>query len=1820
MEKTIETNNGLKGGLLKGKAHYDSEGNSLGGIKAVVTDQGGKPVELEGNEVIVNKKTVASEKVLTVKGTPKEILSTLNQMDGNGVAIGDEEAEILAKYRTGGRIPREKQIYLGKEGGSNVSPKGMFESAVQMENEGIDSETIRSITGWFRNPFDKLWRFEISDREAKINLSKIVSTIKKVVSSKSEVTLSLKDVYTNNELSKAYGKSIEELPFVFYYDDEDEGLGRLNIIPLAGKVFIKLNVYEFLRGNVREVESTVAERGKLFISFTTHELQHAIQIREGLSAGGSVEQEYRKLLKEHKGVSEREDRLENNRKTREDILLEQARLNYLNHLGEIEASDSDIRKFFDKKTRIEIPPYSLINFNNEEVIVIPETKIRFAEGGELIKRADGSYSRRGLWDNIRDNVGSGRKPTKQMLEQEAKIRDKYHLGGDMSKHLAPNGKPSNLNHEQWHLVRTPEFKAWFGDWENDPENSSKVVDKNGEPLILFQGQAYSKYPKGNYIFDKDNQGIFFTSSKKIANTYGNVIQVFVNARNLKDIRNYYGYDDKKISEDKRNVSRWTSKYKFSELINYVNSDENVVDFYEGIIDKYGDKITINTSREDIVLKDKQALKDFIVPTSPEGYKYVNHTYKSAIWDLVAKYIRDSNYDGIICTDEDNNREDRADTFIVYNSNQIKLADGTNKTFDANNDDIRFAEGGGVGKRITKKVIQYNALNNGWYLETIGGYGNPISTLYDKYGNEIKFSTNSQTKDKWSNYFTEIGITGVSKDDKGIKSYHLIYKKDIRFKTGGSIKPNLSKMTPSELKEFYASPEGKKLDAQTYSEWDKLVNMTKSELEKFYNSVEGKKAGLTTSQAKEQGIDSGRESARWIMKMKDIPYKEWSSDMWRWAKKQIGFIKRMTGMRGKLYNDKGEKTRKHTALLIWGHNPEQKFKGGGDIKGYDNFKNPILINGFISNKEIDGKEIFLITYNSGGQEGLNVHQTMNPLAMLDAVEKKTGLHTNTLQVFIYEHTENSNRIETEDELEFLKDNYTVIIVDRDSVEFYNGLNPEQKFAGGGGIGDEVELELYQVRFDTDDDSEIKLVTTNYEDAKSEYEGATIGDFGDSEFNVSLEKKIDKYKFVYELDEDESIDDYPIKEYYDDSYYYELIEEGEFDNIENRVVTAFNSSSEDLLDEVQEWAKDKFGNYKYNTIDVYSEDDENEENDSIGSIQLRIADHSQNENNLPYGIDRSLSVVIANKDATRGRFQQNRPQIYFDGNDSFDYVISEIENYIEDAKEYIQSKKFARGGRLKKFKGGGELSKKALAVETNDLKDFVRKYFIGDGRIDVSDAMQELFGNKRGKSIAGEYRKRIGLHKKGGLTISQLAHNLWEEHQDEVRGDIDDSDFRGAVEDVLISEYGVSSMIKSLMEKSEGGEQDKESEFWMNQFDEGDDEYYEDLSDEEVADYFKDMEGFERELAKGTEHEMEHLDTLKKVAEGKLTPEEGVVQTAKTHIKENTNYYEDLAKMEKENRWSMDFDFSSLFEPSESINDTDNDLILSEEQKKEEAYQKSSFDKKWASTRKEAIEKLLKQYFEAENSYKDWSSRQYKQNKSAVFLGGDDIYGQSKSIGAINEGRKQKALKRAESLMKESITDLKEIGLSVSEIDNLIKKDKQAVEEESIPDLIEGLKVLADSLEGAEKKEIEDVIEGLQILLESDDAEVVETKGYFKQKSDNTSFETVKIINDYFNEWNNIKTDKDVNYFKKINPPFFGTYNSISIIEQIEIFEKIGVPFYANEVLRNAFKKEIKKILLDKLSNKYAEGGELDNNSMFFEMSKEDQDEEKRIMENQFGKNI
>lgn len=60
--------------------------------------------------------------------------------------------------------------------------------------------------------------------------------------------------------------------------------------------------------------------------------------------------------------------------------------------------------------------------------------------------------------------------------------------------LAPNGRPTKLNADQWALVRTQNFLDWFGDWMNDPENASKVVDpETGEPRMVYHQTNASVY-------------------------------------------------------------------------------------------------------------------------------------------------------------------------------------------------------------------------------------------------------------------------------------------------------------------------------------------------------------------------------------------------------------------------------------------------------------------------------------------------------------------------------------------------------------------------------------------------------------------------------------------------------------------------------------------------------------------------------------------------------------------------------------------------------------------------------------------------------------------------------------------------------------------------------------------------------------------------------------------------------------------------------------------------------------------------------------------------------------------------------------------------------------------------------------------------------------------------------------------------------------------------------------------------------------------------------------------------------------------------------
>lgn len=119
---------------------------------------------------------------------------------------------------------------------------------------------------------------------------------------------------------------------------------------------------------------------------------------------------------------------------------------------------------------------------------------------------------------------------------------------------------------------------------------------------------------------------------------------------------------------------------------------------------------------------------------------------------------------------------------------------------------------------------------------------------------------------------------------------------------------------------FSNPIRSRADSALWSNWRSSVNMTASELRRFLKTEEGQAAGTKT----------GQQSARRLLEM--IPkggrsfrqaQKNWTTPMWVWAQRQVSFIARMSKSRGPLYDNQGRKTRKHLALLLWGHDPTRR---------------------------------------------------------------------------------------------------------------------------------------------------------------------------------------------------------------------------------------------------------------------------------------------------------------------------------------------------------------------------------------------------------------------------------------------------------------------------------------------------------------------------------------------------------------------------------------------------------------------------------------------------------------------------------------------------------------------------------------------------------------------------------------------------------------------------------------------------------------------------------------------------------------------------------
>jgi len=134
---------------------------------------------------------------------------------------------------------------------------------------------------------------------------------------------------------------------------------------------------------------------------------------------------------------------------------------------------------------------------------------------KLIKRADGSKSPRGLWDNIRANKGSGKKPTKEMLKQEAKIKKEenmkeYKKGG--KKNSAKIMKEAKREKESF-ITESKELK--FGNKPMPKEEMNEMKKGGKKTMEPGGGGRFAKL-----VNKMKGQGKSEESAKAIAASVG----------------------------------------------------------------------------------------------------------------------------------------------------------------------------------------------------------------------------------------------------------------------------------------------------------------------------------------------------------------------------------------------------------------------------------------------------------------------------------------------------------------------------------------------------------------------------------------------------------------------------------------------------------------------------------------------------------------------------------------------------------------------------------------------------------------------------------------------------------------------------------------------------------------------------------------------------------------------------------------------------------------------------------------------------------------------------------------------------------------------------------------------------------------------------------------------------------------------------------------------------------------------------------------------------------------------------------------------------
>ncbi len=370
--------------------------------------------------------------------------------------------------------------------------------------------------------------------------------------------------------------------------------------------------------------------------------------------------------------------------------------------------------------------YLVKKLTNEEMLAFSRQRAAITQAAPSVKMQFGELRVKADEAGALDGVVKFSNTKAEYAAVEAKYK------GSPQWMKAPNGEPTKLTERQWVQVRTPAFKEWFGDWEkfaampggvwNDGKREvSKVVDENGEPLVVYHGSD-----KGGFMsFDtpggksRGDLGIFTSDNYDMADSY---------VRKNRTRRVEAG--------DENDPGSQPGIYGL-----FVNLREPYEEDFEGA--------TWSGSRDhqwvvevDGELRDQNGVMYFdsaddaakFAGTLPEAegdpYDYVHGAedkYEST--DDVVRAAWSMKMDGAIIRNviDDGGGPSRynmepSDVFVLRQSYQLKSADWNTGEFGRDTDDLRFSNQAPFYSALSRELEKANtkaALGEGWRLQIKG---------------------------------------------------------------------------------------------------------------------------------------------------------------------------------------------------------------------------------------------------------------------------------------------------------------------------------------------------------------------------------------------------------------------------------------------------------------------------------------------------------------------------------------------------------------------------------------------------------------------------------------------------------------------------------------------------------------------------------------------------------------------------------------------------------------------------------------------------------------------------------------------------------------------------------------------------------------------------------------------------------------------------------------------------------------------------------------------------------------------------------------------